>query len=74
MPNSMKYMERILNQSKFHKQYVTYRNYPEVRINLDRQQENEGKKMLGFPFGRGLARAQAEKENGTFQISNLLAN
>jgi len=28
----LKFMDRILNQNTYHKQYILYRNYPEVKI------------------------------------------
>lgn len=28
----LKYVDRILNQNTYHKQYILYRNYPEVKI------------------------------------------
>jgi glyceraldehyde-3-phosphate dehydrogenase/erythrose-4-phosphate dehydrogenase len=32
LPQYLKYIERILNESKYHKQYVVYRNYSEINI------------------------------------------
>ena len=48
---NVKYIERILNEYSYHKQYVTYRNYPEINIKFDKisnEAENNGKRLGGF--------------------------
>jgi len=47
LPNSLKYVERILNQSVFHKQIVIYRNYPELKIQVERSAAEDQNKRLG---------------------------
>ncbi len=61
LPDSLKYVERILNQSAYHKQIVTYRNYPELKIQVDRAAAEEGNKRLGGL--RVLRQAKIENEN-----------
>jgi len=61
LPQSLKYVERILNQSSYHKQIVTYRNYPELKIQVDRAAAEEGNKRLGGL--RVLRQAKIENEN-----------
>ena len=50
--SNMKYMERILNQSKYHKEYISYRNYPELEFSNKHKEhkrkmkeKKEGKKI-----------------------------
>lgn len=42
---SSKHMERILNQNTYHKQIISYRNYPEVKI--EKMENQEQNKRLG---------------------------
>lgn len=41
------YIDRILNQNSFHKQYISYRNYPEVKIEKTAMEDDQIKK-IGF--------------------------
>lgn len=41
---SLKYVDRILNQNSYHKQYIAYRNYPEVRFH--KRAEDDGNKRF----------------------------
>ncbi|CAD8093566.1 unnamed protein product [Paramecium sonneborni] len=47
---SLKYVERILNQNLYHKQYIQYRNYPEVKF--EKMTLNEDPKQRGGAFKR----------------------
>ncbi|KAL4445579.1 hypothetical protein ABPG74_006130 [Tetrahymena malaccensis] len=40
----LKYVDRILNQNTYHKQYILYRNYPEVKIH--KRADDEGNKRF----------------------------
>lgn len=37
--NNLKFMERILNQSKYHKEYISYRNYPEQDLKSNKPRD-----------------------------------
>ncbi len=50
LPQSLKYVERILNQSAFHKQIVVYRNYPELKVQVERNVDDGNKRMGGAAF------------------------
>lgn len=41
----LKYVDRILNQNTYHKQYILYRNYPEVKFH--KRADDEGNKRFG---------------------------
>ena len=41
------YIDRILNQNSFHKQYISYRNYPEVKIEKTAMEDDQIKR-IGF--------------------------
>lgn len=44
MTVSLKYVERILNQNHYHKYYIQYRNYPEVKFEKLTLDEDTGKR------------------------------
>ena len=40
----LKYVDRILNQNTYHKQYILYRNYPEVKFEKSVHDDEHGKR------------------------------
>jgi len=44
---NLKYVDRILNQNVYHKQYILYRNYPEVKIDKIVIEDEAQKRTLG---------------------------
>lgn len=46
---NLSFVEKILNQSKYHKQYVSYRNYPEVDL---RSETSKGVNKFGMMLNR----------------------
>ena len=40
------YVERIQNQSEYHKQYISYRNYPEINFKQEKEESKEKYKQI----------------------------
>ncbi|CAD8164655.1 unnamed protein product [Paramecium pentaurelia] len=57
---NLKYVERILNQNLFHKQYIQYRNYPEVKF--EKMTLDEDLKQRGGAFKRAFQNKQEDEE------------
>ena len=53
LQESLSYVERILNQNAYHKQYIQYRNYPEVKFEKMTLEDDMSKRGPG-----GFRRAQ----------------
>jgi hypothetical protein len=57
LSESLSYVERILNQNLYHKQYIQYRNYPEVKFEKMTLDDDMGKRGPG-----GYRRAQVQQK------------
>jgi hypothetical protein len=60
------YVERILNQREYHKQYISYRNYPEVK---DKQEKDDNKGKLKPTWK--LRANQKEKDGKKIYLDNV---
>lgn len=58
----LKYVDRILNQNTYHKQYILYRNYPEVKIEKQHYDDDHGKRTLGYGGIRIAVKQEEEQE------------
>lgn len=67
---NLKYIERILNLGTFHKQIVTYRNYPEFRLKNEGSNDPKDKKF-GIMRGLKTAKREEEKQEQKEEISTL---
>lgn len=65
------YVERILNQREYHKQYISYRNYPEVK---DRQEKDDNKGKLKPAWNRRANQKEKDdkEEDPNKDPSNIL--
>ena len=68
--NNIKFTERILNQTKYHKEFVQYRNYPEIDLKQDRRGEG-GKGPGGGKRGNKDHHADQEAEKTPKVMSHL---
>ena len=70
--DSIKFTERILNQAKYHKQYVEYRNYPEIDLKHDKR--NEGAGLKKNAKNNREAQAGTDEDRSTPKILKPLFN
>jgi len=68
---NLKFAKRILNQKKFHKEYVTYRNYPEIDLEVGRR---EGGGLLNIGGKKLAEKAEEERLAQSKMNLNLLFN
>lgn len=65
MSEKLKYIDRILNINTYHKQYILYRNYPEVKIEKNLIEDDQQKRIGGF---RSFAARQVKDEQDEEEI------
>lgn len=68
---NLTYVERILNQGQYHKQYIQYRNYPEVK---DKQEKGDDKDKYKAAFlKRPKVEEKAAEEEENKEKDNILS-
>lgn len=59
MMDSIRIIERLLTQAKYHKEHVLYKNYPDVKIETEVKETTE--KKWGFNYNQPKEEWEKEK-------------
>ena len=69
---NLKFAKRILNQKKFHKEYVQYRNYPEIDLDAGKR-EGAGLPFLSSKRAEAKAESEERLNNSKMNLSMLFS-